>query len=122
MANDTQLVRGVLDALRADDLRHKKTARRTVRNAYGKAACVYCGGGAGTADHIRPRALGGGHTLGNLVPACQPCNLKKRDLDPVVFFRLHPKAARRFVCCAIYADPEHIDAAQAVVDSASKVP
>jgi len=37
-------------------------------------ACWRCGGYANTVDHILPVALGGGHDLGNLRPACGSCN------------------------------------------------
>lgn len=115
--NDAQRVRSVLDQLRSDDLRRKKTARRTVRDAYGpRPVCVYCGGGAGTADHVHPRAKGGGHRLGNLVPACRTCNGKKRDMEPREFFIRHPKAAQQFVERAGFADPELHAAAWEVIN------
>jgi 5-methylcytosine-specific restriction endonuclease McrA len=40
-----------------------------------KPLCHWCGQAlATTADHLRAVALGGGHELENLVPACEPCN------------------------------------------------
>lgn len=49
--------------------------------------CGYCGvenlrtgsGGAGTMDHIIPRAKGGRHTWENVTASCRPCNSIKRD-------------------------------------------
>jgi len=43
--------------------------------------CFYCGGhhrdSPLTIDHIIPLAKGGRHAIGNLIPACQPCNSSK---------------------------------------------
>lgn len=40
--------------------------------------CYYCGAvKAGHADHVVPLAKGGRHSVGNLVPACAPCNMSK---------------------------------------------
>ncbi len=47
--------------------------------------CAYCGvpldatPGAWDLDHVIPLALGGGHGIANLVPACAGCNERKRD-------------------------------------------
>lgn len=109
---DSKLVRSVLDALRLDNVRRRRSSRRLVRDAYGKEPCVYCGGGAGTADHVMPRKLGGGHLLGNMVPACRKCNGKKGADPPADFFAKYPKAAKRFLERAIYADEELRDAAR----------
>lgn len=48
-------------------------------------SCVYCGGEAEHADHFVPLALGGTHSIGNLVPACADCNTRKGALDPWTF-------------------------------------
>ncbi|MBL6932607.1 MAG: HNH endonuclease [Rhodospirillales bacterium] len=49
-------------------------------------ACQYCGGGFPTEsltfDHVIPRARGGMTLWNNVVTACAPCNLSKRDLLP----------------------------------------
>lgn len=48
--------------------------------------CFYCGDPtAGTVDHLRARARGGGDTPGNVVSACLPCNLAKGDRLPHEF-------------------------------------
>jgi len=41
--------------------------------------CVYCGVPATSIDHVVPRSRGGGHTWENVVAACRPCNVRKRD-------------------------------------------
>lgn len=39
--------------------------------------CAYCGSPAEHIDHVVPLSRGGGHSIGNLVGACAPCNLSK---------------------------------------------
>lgn len=36
-------------------------------------------------DHVVPIARGGHHSVGNLVPSCAPCNLKKQAKMPIEF-------------------------------------
>lgn len=57
---------------------HWKKIRKQVlnRDAY---TCTYCGNQATEVDHIWPKAKGGEDTLDNLVAACKPCNIRKRD-------------------------------------------
>lgn len=105
--SETRRVKSVLRALKLDNIRRHAFARREVRRHYGKRPrCVYCGQSAGTADHVLPQALGGGHLIGNLVPACRPCNGAKGALAPADYFKANPLAAARFVRDAIHADPE----------------
>lgn len=52
--------------------------RRTVF-ARDEHRCQYCGGPAESIDHVVPRSRGGGHTWDNVVAACRPCNVRKRD-------------------------------------------
>lgn len=49
--------------------------------------CVYCGNILKnlTQDHLVPLSKGGDHTMTNIVPACRPCNSKKRDKKPLPF-------------------------------------
>ena len=51
-----------------------------------RITCQYCGKRFSkedlTIDHVIPRSLGGKDTWENLVLACIPCNLRKRDLVP----------------------------------------
>ncbi|MFD1277447.1 HNH endonuclease [Streptomyces kaempferi] len=41
--------------------------------------CAYCGGNSGGIhmDHVVPLSRGGRHAIGNVLPACQACNLSK---------------------------------------------
>ncbi|HEX4901803.1 MAG TPA: HNH endonuclease [Acidimicrobiales bacterium] len=41
--------------------------------------CQYCGDAADSIDHVVPRAKGGPHSWENVVAACRPCNVRKRD-------------------------------------------
>lgn len=43
--------------------------------------CFYCGREADCNDHLVARARGGTDASHNLVPACQRCNSRKRDLS-----------------------------------------
>lgn len=47
--------------------------------------CAYCFNEAQVVEHIQPMALGGGHTIDNLVPACQPCNASKGDTPLILW-------------------------------------
>lgn len=50
-------------------------------NAHGWR-CHYCGAdGPLTADHVIPRAYGGGDEASNLVPACRTCNTSRGKRD-----------------------------------------
>ena len=41
--------------------------------------CQYCGAKADSIDHVIPRSKGGPHAWENVVAACRPCNVSKRD-------------------------------------------
>jgi len=42
--------------------------------------CAYCHSTSKlTMDHVVPLSKGGPHTKDNIVPACQPCNSRKKD-------------------------------------------
>ena len=41
--------------------------------------CQYCSGPAESIDHVVPRSRGGEHVWDNVVAACRPCNVRKRD-------------------------------------------
>jgi 5-methylcytosine-specific restriction endonuclease McrA len=47
-----------------------------------RGRCQYCGGPANTLDHVIPLSRGGPHAIGNVVPACKPCNSRKRHRTP----------------------------------------
>lgn len=57
------------------EITHKEIARLREAN------CFYCGTNQEkiTLDHVIPIKLGGRHSIGNLVSACQPCNSSKQD-------------------------------------------
>lgn len=44
--------------------------------------CAYCGGPAGTVDHVQPASRGGATSWLNLVAACSTCNGAKADRTP----------------------------------------
>jgi 5-methylcytosine-specific restriction endonuclease McrA len=51
------------------------------------ACCTYCAQPNDDTvvfvlDHVVPLALGGPHTLENLMPACEVCNRAKKDMHP----------------------------------------
>jgi 5-methylcytosine-specific restriction endonuclease McrA len=55
-----------------------------------RGRCHYCGGalaldGIWHVEHMLPRALGGLDAASNLVAACAPCNLEKRDRTALEF-------------------------------------
>ena len=41
--------------------------------------CQYCAAPAESIDHVVPRSKGGEHVWENVVAACRPCNVRKRD-------------------------------------------
>ena len=41
--------------------------------------CFYCGAKSQHLDHVVPIKRGGVHSIGNLLPACAPCNQSKSD-------------------------------------------
>lgn len=45
-----------------------------------RGGCAYCGSlDQPTMDHIIPLSRGGRHTVGNVLPACLPCNVSKHN-------------------------------------------
>ena len=54
-----------------------KDWRKLVRHY--RHRCAYCGGNEGGIhmDHVIPLSRGGRHAIGNVLPACQGCNLSK---------------------------------------------
>jgi 5-methylcytosine-specific restriction endonuclease McrA len=56
--------------------------------------CAYCGrGGPMEQEHVIPLSRGGRHAIGNLLPACRPCNTSKRA-QLLVEWRYRPHAPR----------------------------
>lgn len=74
--------------------------------AYGNK-CAYCDRcGEMTRDHVMPITKAGGDVIDNVVPACRPCNSRKRDwaptvafgrfgIDPVTFWSRHEQIVAR---------------------------
>jgi 5-methylcytosine-specific restriction endonuclease McrA len=58
--------------------RRVAVSRRSVMARDGHL-CQYCGSRADSIDHVVPRSRGGTHTWDNVVAACRPCNVRKRD-------------------------------------------
>ena len=53
--------------------------------------CAYCGNDKNLViEHFIPRAKGGPHAIGNILPACHDCNTSKRDHDPETWYRSRP--------------------------------
>jgi 5-methylcytosine-specific restriction endonuclease McrA len=48
--------------------------------------CAYCSGPFEEIDHLIPLSKGGKHCLSNLRPSCKPCNNKKSNKMPAVWF------------------------------------
>lgn len=58
--------------------------------------CAYCGAcGELHIEHVVPISKGGGHALGNIVPACETCNYSKRDHQPEPWYRAQPFFSNR---------------------------
>jgi 5-methylcytosine-specific restriction endonuclease McrA len=56
-------------------------------NEFGNC-CAYCGvTGDVQAEHIEPISKGGAHDIGNIVPACWPCNASKRTSNMEEWYR-----------------------------------
>ena len=55
--------------------------------------CTYCPAPATQVDHVVPLALGGTNYIGNLMPACAPCNRAKGD-NLLIEWRTGKKARR----------------------------
>ena len=56
-----------------------KITKTELKRLY-SSPCFYCGSKEKiTLDHVMPIALGGRHSIGNIVPACKSCNSSKSD-------------------------------------------
>jgi 5-methylcytosine-specific restriction endonuclease McrA len=70
--------------------------------------CQYCGDPAESIDHVIPRSRGGEHCWENVVAACRPCNVRKRDrLLPETSMRLYraPGVPRGLAWIALTVGP-----------------
>ena len=53
--------------------------------------CAYCGQrGDMQIEHVEPISEGGPHDIGNIVPACGPCNYSKRTSEMESWYRQRP--------------------------------
>jgi len=53
-------------------------------------ACEYCGTFTRlTKDHIWPKSKGGTSDPSNLAKVCVPCNSRKGDMEPIIYFQLY---------------------------------
>ncbi len=76
-----------------DHVKREKAKARDLRktqwwkNQKGRGKCYYCSSRVDatslTMDHVVPIIRGGRTTKGNIVPACKPCNDKKKYLLPI---------------------------------------
>jgi 5-methylcytosine-specific restriction endonuclease McrA len=76
--------------------RRVAVSRRAVMARDG-GVCQYCGSRADSIDHVVPRSRGGTHTWENVVAACRPCNVRKRDRllpETTMHLRCRPSAPR----------------------------
>ena len=74
--------------------------------------CQYCGAAAESIDHVVPRAKGGQHEWENVVAACRPCNVRKRDRlleETTMVLRRRPTAPREltWILVAVGSVPAH---------------
>jgi 5-methylcytosine-specific restriction endonuclease McrA len=74
--------------------------------------CQYCGATADSIDHVHPRSRGGEHVWENVVAACRPCNVRKRDRllpETTMTLRHRPTVPREltWVVVAVGRVPDH---------------
>ena len=60
------------------------------------ARCSYCGDRASGWDHVVPVRWGGTDDSSNLVPACWPCNKRKKD-QPAEVWQLNKKEREQWL-------------------------
>lgn len=72
----------------------RKIKARELRARYAQFdnCCAYCGAaGDMQIEHVIPISKGGTHAIGNIVPACKPCNDSKRDHEAERWYRSQPQ-------------------------------
>lgn len=81
-----------VDALLEEERRAQRESRKSKKRAFHRMKilygnrCAYCGfPGGSTRDHVIPKCLGGPDDLGNILPACRPCNAEKGGLPLAVW-------------------------------------
>ena len=66
------------------------SALRQRFNEFGNC-CAYCGQvGDMQIEHVEPISVGGLHDIGNIVPACLPCNYNKHTSEMETWYRQQP--------------------------------
>ena len=76
------LVRVISPFDNVDDPRRDHALRETLgQEDLQNLLCVFCGKAAQEWDHLVEAAQGGGHQIGNLVPACMSCNRRRGDWE-----------------------------------------
>lgn len=64
----------------------EKFTHQDIIDKYG-SQCIYCGGSFDKIDHYIPLSKGGSHTLDNVRPSCEHCNLTKSNKLPDEFIK-----------------------------------
>lgn len=78
--------------LRAQTALHVSSKQLCARFSQFGNRCAYCGAsGDMQIEHVIPISKGGTHAIGNIVPACQNCNLSKRDKEAEQWYRAQPQ-------------------------------
>lgn len=74
--------------------------------------CVYCGAQFPaeelTLDHVQARVKGGDRSEGNLVTACEACNIKKGHRRLSHFLHENADARENFFTLAVHVWPRHL--------------
>jgi len=90
-----------------------KRADVFARDAY---RCVYCGetflADSLSLDHVQPRVRGGDHSAGNVVTACEGCNVRKGHRRLSDFLADEPAARENFFRYAVHVWPRHLRAVE----------
>ena len=84
--------------------RRRSALNRRAVFARDGSMCQYCGSAAESIDHVVPRARGGTHTWENVVAACRPCNVRKRDRllhETTMTLRSTPRAPNGFAWISV---------------------
>ena len=95
-----------------------KRADVFARDAY---RCVYCGevfpAESLSLDHVQPRVRGGNHSAGNVVTACEGCNVRKGHRRLAEFLAEEPDARAHFFRLATHVWPRHLRAVEEEVQA-----
>jgi 5-methylcytosine-specific restriction endonuclease McrA len=79
---------GRAELIAAADRKATHTVEQWLAKRDAVGCCVYCGAqGPLTVDHATPISRGGSNGIGNVVPACNPCNAAKHTRTAAEFIR-----------------------------------